>query len=235
MQIPRRDWRASFRDFLDLPKDGPIAWSLWPGAMAKAAVIFLIPLTIALGLFIPGFRAAWRDAMEKDHVASSHDAAQPEEQSGYIVNVIPESTFAERDLLVMTATGETAQVDSNGIASRSGFDAAAEHWNGESLVRNEMPKGNKLGLGMSPERQALDLANATAPAWSDGPTKGHEFHAPAVTSAPSQMVRREKSDGKLHLTTTMAARPPAPTNNPVFSQPPSNRERRAESRGPSAK
>ena len=208
----RTSWQAVVRDWLDLPASGPVELSLWPGAFARAALILIIPITVALGLLIPGVRMAWRLASENDQVAAENRAdAQNDSSPGYIVEIRPARELADRDTL---ATNETSLAATPGTdaASTGAFAAAAEHWNGESIVNNALPDGHKLGLGMNPEKQAEDLAHATAAIIANGLEKGRGSTQQAAVAATTPAPHHEIRDGRYRLYSTAAAPPPPMTN-----------------------
>lgn len=216
---PRRAWVAGLRDLLDLPTTGEIPFALWPGALAKAAIIFLIPLTVAVGLLVPALRLAWRSNSSGLVAESGSTGAEPQAAVEYEIGIVTQELFAERDVI----GGGILRVEPEALAtanSTSGFDTAAEHWNGESLVRNELPHGNKLGLGMKSDQMAVDLANATAPILAADLARQRAIARQVLASNEALAAKsgRKEKDRAAQLTRSMAAPGPS-TNDPALIVP----------------
>lgn len=225
LRSPPSDVRARLRALLGLPAKGSASFSLWPGALAKAALILLLPLTIALGLMIPGMKMACRTARESARTDAPQTAPEETAAPGYQVEIVSQPEFAPRDKLATNALAEE-QSPASGTVSTSAFDAASEHWNGGSIVHNELPDGGKAGLGMNPEQQAAGLARASALAAEIVKTRVATQQIAAAP--PPHPARGAKSDGRPHIMATVATPPPtnqlsiiAPaTNRDTFAQPP---------------
>lgn len=207
-------WPA-VRDFLGLPSRGQDEQVLWPGALARAALVYVVPLIVVAGLLLPGFRMLWKLAERGAAVAAATNAPVAAETTGvagttgYDVTILAQPDFPERDPIAPPGPVTRPAREPDVYATSSVFDAIAEHWADEGLIRNEVSWGSKLGLGMNPERQAVDLAEATAPVLAADIARSRDATQRAGIAATPITVNPVRPGSGSRLTMTMSSYHPA--------------------------
>lgn len=152
LNAQRRTWAMKVRELLDLPGTGVVPLELWPGALARAAIIFILPLTLATALLVTGLRVAeHRMAALPQRVNPGTEPFQPsDDPPAYEVDLLVPPQLADRDILLPPDTGEVYTARSPGV------------FHADSLARGEWLDPDLLGIGLPEQPDATHLVNTAA-------------------------------------------------------------------------
>lgn len=227
----RRLWPA-LRDVLGVPAQRPVDPVFWPGALARAALVFGVPLIVVAGLLLPGFRMLWRLAERGAAVVAATNVPVVAGTAGYDVTILHQPDFPEREQIPPQDLSARTAHEPDGQAAPSIFDAIAEHWAGEGLIRNEVSWGSKLGLGMNPERQAVELAEATAPILAADMARSRDATQRAWLAASPASADPPRTGSGSRLTMKMSAFHPATNQGRAMLAPSTNKPAVPDEEGP---
>lgn len=199
---------ATLRNWIVAPEDRAMGRRYWPGILARAALVILLPLSVVLGLAVNRLRSSG-NTLADGRLAVTPPPPVEDSERVFLVNLlaVPEFSIPESLSPVSLATYSATPEGNATDAGRSPFEVAAEHWNSEGLIRNELPLGSWFIVGTN--ERMIDLARSTMPIMA---VRLAQTNMPAP-AAPTSLAMRPKirHDGRKYLIETMAA-PPGTTN-----------------------